>query len=157
MQLQAQYLHEVLEPSPPFDQASRTRRSDMQHQLLQMYAKCVTQGDTAVAQRQLKLHLREHIAWERETVWRTMIEHERRGDGGLPRSVAIAVPEENGVVVKTPIGKLRFSRRHIWVTVSVLAFLTLLKVQTVEDDAANRCFAILIFATILWATEVRHN
>jgi hypothetical protein len=31
---------------------------------------------------------------------------------------------------------------------------SLLNVQTVDEEEANQCFAVLVFATDLWATEV---
>ncbi|KAA1467267.1 Sodium/sulfate symporter [Dentipellis sp. KUC8613] len=151
--LQPYFLHEVLEPTPPFDQASRSRLQEAQSVLLHLYARCVTHGEVAAAQRHLKMHLREHIAWERDTVWRQMIGRERRGEGGTPLEIAGDLGDEKGLHVKTPLGSLRVSRRKIWALLSVLVFVLLLNVQSVEGVTANRCFAILVFATILWATE----
>ncbi|KAI9451365.1 SPX-domain-containing protein [Lactarius psammicola] len=151
--LQAHYLHDILEPTPPFDQASRTRIADAQSQLLQLYAKCVTFGDTAAAQRYLKLHLREHIAWERDTVWRQMIGRERRGENGIPLGAPVDNTVEKAFEVRTRVGRVRLSRRKAWIIFSALVFAILLNVQTVEGEEANRCFAVLVFATLLWATE----
>jgi phosphate transporter len=156
-QLQAHYLHDILEPTPPFDQASRTRIADAQSQLLQLYAKCVTYGDPTAAQRYLKLHLREHIAWERDTVWRQMIGRERRGENGTPLGAPLDTTVEKAFEVRTRVGRVRLSRRKAWIIVSVLAFTILLNVQAVEGEEANRCFAVLVFATLLWATEVRRG
>jgi phosphate transporter len=153
--LKDHYLHDILEPTPPFDQESRTRIADAQSALLQLYAKCVTQGDTAAAQRYLKLHLREHIAWERDTVWRQMIGRERRGEGGTPLGAPVDTTEEKAFEVRTRVGRFRLSRRKAWVVLSALIFFVLLNVRTIEEEEANRCFAILVFATLLWATEVR--
>ncbi|KAN0133328.1 sodium/sulfate symporter [Lactarius tabidus] len=151
--LQAHYLHDILEPTPPFDQASRARIADAQSQLLQLYAKCVTDGDTAAAQRYLKLHVREHIAWERDTVWRQMIGRERRGENGIPLGAPLDTTIEKAFEVRTRVGRVRLSRRKAWVIVSAVVFATLLNVQTVKGEEANRCFAVLVFATLLWATE----
>jgi hypothetical protein len=123
--------------------------------LLQLYAKCVTHGDTAAAQRYLKLHLREHIAWERDTVWRQMIGRERRGEGGTPLGAPVDTTEEKAFEVRTRVGRFRFSRRSAWVVLSTLIFFILLNVQTIEEEEANRCFAVLVFVILLWATEVR--
>ncbi|KAI0259100.1 SPX domain-containing protein [Gloeopeniophorella convolvens] len=151
--LQAHYLHDILEPTPPFDQASRAKITDAQTALLHLFAKCVTHGDAAAAQRYLKLNLREHIAWERDTVWRQMIGRERRGDGGTPLGVPMDNTEEKAFEVNTRVGRVRLSRRKIWTVVSAIIFTILLNVQTVEGEEANRCFAVLVFATVLWATE----
>lgn len=112
-----------------------------------------------LANRQLKMHQREHIAWERDTVWRQMIGKERRGenDGQLKAIGATLVKEdESGLLdVSTPVGRFRLTKKKISLVVAVGLFITLLNVQTVEGEEANRCFAILMFSTVMWATEVR--
>jgi phosphate transporter len=112
------------------------------------------QGDTVGAQRFLKLNLREHVAWERDTVWRQMIGRERRGEGGTPLGAPVDTTEEKAFEVKTRVGRVRLSRRRVWVALSASIFTILLNVQTVDEEEANRCFAVLVFATLLWATEV---
>jgi phosphate transporter len=52
------------------------------------------------------------------------------------------------------IGHVCLSRCKGWVIVSAVVFATLLNVQTVKGEEANRCFVVLVFATLLWATEV---
>lgn len=158
-QLKDRYLHDVVEHAPPFTQASKDKIAATLHKLLHLYAHCVTKEDVSAAQRQLKLHQRENIAWERDTVWRQMIGRERRGeaDGHLETvGGTLAVQQEaEAVQIRTPLGRLKLKRRHIWQAIAAAVFLTLLNVQSVDGDEANRCFAILVFATILWATEVR--
>ncbi|KAN0113785.1 sodium/sulfate symporter [Russula decolorans] len=151
--LQAHYLHDILEPIPPFDQASRAKIADAQSALAHLYVKCVTDGDLAAAQRFLKLNLREHIAWERDTVWRQMIGRERRGEGGTPLGAPVDTTVEKAFEVRTRVGRVRLSRRKAWVVISALVFAILLNVSIVKGDEANRCFAVLVFATLLWATE----
>ncbi|KAI0280667.1 SPX domain-containing protein [Russula aff. rugulosa BPL654] len=151
--LQAHYLHDILEPTPPFDQASHARIADAQSALAHLYAKCVTDGDLAAGQRYLKLNLREHIAWERDTVWRQMIGRERRGEGGTLLGAPVDTTEEKAFEVRTRVGRVRLSRRKAWVVISALVFAILLNLSIIEGDEANRCFAVLVFATLLWATE----
>ncbi|KAL0945321.1 hypothetical protein HGRIS_000823 [Hohenbuehelia grisea] len=150
------YLHDVVERAQPFTQASKDKLTDNLNQLLDLYAKCVTLGDRSKAKLQLKLHQRENIAWERDTVWRQMIGRERRGDSdGHPKAIGSVVQEEadSGMDVKTPVGRVKFKRRHLFLLIAVTTFIILLNVQTVDGVEANRCFAILMFCTILWATE----
>jgi phosphate transporter len=158
-QLKDRYLHDVVEHAPPFTQASKDRITAALRKLLHLYSHCVTKEDVSAAQRQLKLHQREHIAWERDTVWRQMIGRERRGEGdGDSETVGgtLAVQQEaEAVEIQTPLGHLKLKRRHIWKAIAVTVFLTLLRIQTVDGEEANKCFAILVFATILWASEVR--
>ncbi|KAI0926346.1 hypothetical protein AcV5_008835 [Taiwanofungus camphoratus] len=158
--LQDHYLHDVVEQAAPFTQASKDRLNGAINLLVGLYAKCVTHGDVQAAQRQLKTHQREHIAWERDTVWRQMIGHARRGRGdgdgagGLgPGGSLVPEPEKGLLDVRTRVGHFKLTAKQVYLLVAVIVFVVLLNVQTVEGVEANRCFAILVFATIMWATE----
>ncbi|KAH9948583.1 Sodium/sulfate symporter [Amylocystis lapponica] len=157
-ELQDQYLHDVVEQAGPFTQASKDKLDGTIHVLLSLYTKCVTRGDFTAAQRQLKMHQREHIAWERDTVWRQMIGSARRGEGDSPGphtlgGSLVLEPEKGLLNVQTPAGRIKFTPKHLYMAVAVAVFIILLNVQTVDGIEANRCLAILVFATILWASE----
>ncbi|KAJ8518452.1 hypothetical protein ONZ45_g4472 [Pleurotus djamor] len=155
--LKDRYLHEIVEKTHPFTQHSKDRLNDGISRLLELYAKCVTQGDRSLAKQQLKLHQRENIAWERDTVWRQMIGRERRGEmDGEPKGIgSVLLPDSDGALlaVPTPVGRLRVKRKHIYSLVAIALLVSLLQVQSVTGDEANKCFAILMFSTVLWATE----
>ncbi len=151
-------MHNVVEQAYPFLQTSRERLEDAINRLILLYAKCVTRDDISAAKRQLKMHQREHIAWERDTVWRQMIGQERHGqtDDGQAKALGGHIETEDNAIlaVGTPVGRLRLTRKHIALVVALVVFVTLLNVQVVAGAAANNCLAILIFSTIMWATEV---
>ncbi|KAH9838741.1 Sodium/sulfate symporter [Rhodofomes roseus] len=155
--LQEHYLHDVVEQAPPFAQPVKDRLNATITLLVEQYTKCVTRGDHRAAQRQLQLHQREHIAWERDTVWRQMIGHARRGgteDSPATRGGTLVLEPEKGLLdVNTKAGHLRFTIKHVCLLVSVLVFIILLNVQTLDGVEASRCLAVLVFATIMWATE----
>lgn len=158
IQLKDHYLHEVVEDGLPFQRASKDKITDGIQRLQNLYAKCVTRGDRAAALQQLKLHQRENIAWERDTVWRQMIGRERRGelDGDVKViGATLVTEEESGLLqVPTPVGRFRLTRKKIFLVIAIAVFAVLLNITVLDDVAANRCFAILIFSTIMWATEV---
>ncbi|KAH9902404.1 Sodium/sulfate symporter [Cubamyces lactineus] len=156
--LQDRYLHGVVEQAVPFQQATKDRLSSKIALLVELYARCVTHGDTVEARRQLKLHQREHIAWERDTVWRQMISQARRGasddNGMIAMGGSLIVEPERGLLtIQTPIGRVKLTGKLLYALVAVVVFLVLLNVRVVEGAEANKCLAILVFATILWATE----
>ncbi|KLO17367.1 SPX-domain-containing protein [Schizopora paradoxa] len=154
--LKDEYMHNVVEQSYPFLQSSKDRLDDGINRLVVLYAKCVTRDDTSAAKRQLKIHQREHIAWERDTVWRQMIGQERRGetDGQVKALGGHIEIEENAVLaIATPVGKFRLTRKHISLVVALVVFVTLLNVEVVDGLPANNCLAVLIFSTIMWASE----
>jgi phosphate transporter len=99
------------------------------------------------------------IIWERDTVWRQMIGKERRGetDGRVKSLITVGGRQEPSrplVTLSTPLGTLRINGKHISFLAAVTAFVAILKLPIVNGGEANRCLAILVFATILWATEV---
>ena len=156
--LQDRYLHGVVEQAVPFQQTTKDRLNSKIALLVELYARCVTHGDTVEARRQLKLHQREHIAWERDTVWRQMISQARRGasdeNGMIAMGGSLIVEPERGLLnVQTPIGRVKLTGKMLYALVAAVVFLVLLNVQVVEGAEANKCLAILVFATILWATE----
>ncbi|KAI0667948.1 Sodium/sulfate symporter [Trametes maxima] len=156
--LQDRYLHGVVEQAVPFQQTTKDRLNGKISQLVELYSRCVTKGDTIEGRRQLKLHQREHIAWERDTVWRQMISQARRGageDGGMMTmgGSLIVEPTRGLLDIQTPIGRVKLTSKALYALVALVVFIVLLNVQVVDGVEANKCFAVLVFATILWATE----
>ncbi|KAJ7765942.1 SPX domain-containing protein [Mycena maculata] len=160
-ELKDAYLHGSVEPAPPFTAASRATLTTLVTRLVDLYAKCVTRGDRGLAKQQLRLHQRENIAWERDTVWRQMIGRERRGDGETlgPAGASLLKEEEEdskpGMLFQWGPARFRATKKKIALLVAVAIFVALLNTQVVDVDKpeANRCFAVLIFCTVLWATE----
>ncbi|TDL25556.1 SPX-domain-containing protein [Rickenella mellea] len=154
-ELKDTYLHEVVEDAHPFTYASKDHLNATINLLVDLYTKCVTSGDHGAASRQLKARQREQIAWDRDTVWRQMIGRERRGesDGQVKALGGRVETIEDGLHVPTPVGRFKITMKKLSLVVAIVIFSILLNVQTVDGEEANRCFAILIFCTIMWATE----
>ncbi|KAJ7613156.1 SPX domain-containing protein [Roridomyces roridus] len=155
-ELKDTYLHNTVETAIPFTSASRATLTALTARLVDLYAKCVTRGDHSLAKQQLRLHQRENIAWERNTVWRQMIGRERHGEGGATVALEeLALTEEGtekpGTLFR--LGRLRVTRSKVAMAVAVAIFAALLAFPVVEGGPQNRCFAILMFCTVLWATE----
>jgi phosphate transporter len=145
---------------PPFSDAAKATMEDLVNRVTALYARCVTRGDSEAAQKTLRLHQREHVAWERDTVWRTMLS-QTRGAGNTDEGVVEGTPrvvnpiEEKPLVsLRTPLGRIKVTKKVVSVIVALATLVILLNVQVVDGVEANRCLAILAFATILWATEV---
>lgn len=150
-------MHDVVEDAYPFRQATKDRLNNAINHLVLLYAKCVTRDDVSIAARQLKVYQREHIAWERDTVWRTMISQERRGahDGQMKALGGhIEVEENAALAISTPVGRLRLTSKKGFLVAAFIVFAILLNVRVFSGTEANNCFAILVLSTILWATEV---
>ncbi|KAF8547929.1 Sodium/sulfate symporter [Imleria badia] len=147
--LKGRYMHDI---------SSREKLTAAIDRLVTLYAKCVTGDDPHAALQQLKVHQREHIAWERNTVWRQMLAQERRGaaDASDLMGGGILVREEKSstIGVSTPLGAFRFKRKRISLIIAIAVFIVLVNTNVIKDGSeANKCFAILMFSTIMWASE----
>ncbi|KAF8442031.1 SPX domain-containing protein [Boletus edulis BED1] len=157
-ELKDRYMHDIVEARLPFLQSSKDKLTAAINRLVTLYAKCVTGDDPNTAVQQLKVHQREHIAWERNTIWRQMLAQERRGASDPSDFVGggiLAREEECGIVdIPTPFGGFRLKRKRVSLIVAIAVFVVLMNTHVIKDGPeANKCFAILIFSTIMWASE----
>ncbi|KAF8339631.1 SPX domain-containing protein [Cantharellus anzutake] len=156
--LKEMYMRERVDKDYPFEPATKSHLDEFISELVNHYARCVTRGNQTAALKQLKLYQREQIVWERDTVWRQMIGKERRGenDGQVKSLLSASVQHEAApplLAIPTPLGVFKVTGRRIWLAIALTAFIALLNTRVLDGREANRCFAVLIFATILWASE----
>jgi phosphate transporter len=138
------------------------------------YADIVTRGDIEMARRELRLHLREHVVWERNTVWREMIGIERKaqaanlgirgtilGSDNDPKKARLQGDNEDSAMkeVQTPVGRYACPKfllsSTFWILVATIAiFAILLAVPIMEEPEQQNCLALVVFVSLLWATEV---
>lgn len=167
-ELKDSYIRDQVKKTVPFIGDSKDKLNNGIERLVDLYTRCVSRGDRNMAKQQLRFHQRENIAWERDTVWRQMIGNERRGDQNSPTpgllsnrhnedlagAALIKEPKEPLMAVRTPIGRLKITWKLIWLIVALLVFIAVANLKIVDGAAANSCLAILVFCTIMWATEV---
>ncbi|KAJ9475297.1 Low-affinity phosphate transporter PHO91 [Pseudozyma hubeiensis] len=165
--LKDRYMNDILRAQQPFSAETKRSLDECIDTLVQLYAKVVTGGDIGASMSQLKTHLREQVVWQRNTVWREMIGIERRAQGAaLERTVMGSGKTDDfepkkPFRLRTPCGSFTIPS---WLSMSTLhliiaftALVALLKApglrffNRVEEQ---NCLAMLVFCTILWATEV---
>lgn len=172
--LKSSWIKSNVKPAYPFQESTMDHLSDNLTKVEEAYASIVTKGDVEAARRELRLHLREHVVWERNTVWREMIGIERKaqaanlgirntmlGANGDPRKGRLQGDEEEGALkeVNLPIGKYRCPKFLVtstfWVLCLIIAiFAVLLVVPIMEKPEQQNCLALVVFVSLLWATEV---
>lgn len=160
--------------SYPFRQSTTTSLNDALYGLEKGYATVVTKGDVEAARKELRLHLREHVVWERNTVWREMIGIERKaqaanlgirhtmlGQDTDPQNARLQGDAEATKMkqVRTPIGRYSCPKflfdPTFWTLILVIAvFAVLLAVPIMKETEQQNCLALVIFVSLLWATEV---
>ncbi|PSR85628.1 SPX domain-domain-containing protein [Coniella lustricola] len=165
------YMEKYVEPAYPFQATTLRELEENISKMEQAYCEIVTNGNEEAAKRDLRSHLREHVVWERNTVWRDLIGMERRaeaaslGRGLLGRGDVTKTrlqgdddssPETKQIV--TPFGKFTcpvwlFSSAMFTLLVTVAIFFVLLFVPLMEKPEQQNCLAMLVFVSLLWATE----
>lgn len=172
--LRQHYLSERVEKAYPFRHETREALNEKIGALEELFARVCTDGDVIAAQKDLKLHLREHVVWERNTVWREMIGIERRAQaaalgissalvGGRKSADGQVDEETKGFEIPTPVGRVKlprwcpswlFSASMATLIVCLAVFLVLLLTPTFKSVEQANCLAMLVFVSLLWATEV---
>ncbi|KAG9241627.1 SPX domain-containing protein [Calycina marina] len=173
--LKSSYIKKNVTPAYPF-LPDTTKHIDVNISKIEKeYAAIVTQGDVDVSKRELRLHLREHVVWERNTVWREMIGIERKAQAAnLGLSRALLGPDHDPAKARlqgdddaatgmkelqTPVGRFRLptwlvSPTFITLLLIIGVFFTLLFIPFMKKEEQQNCLAMLIFVSLLWATEV---
>ncbi|QGA20517.1 hypothetical protein EYB26_008222 [Talaromyces marneffei] len=171
--LRRAYINGTVSPAYPFTDATAEHLDENICHMEQVYAEIVTRGDLALARRELRLHLREHVVWERNTVWREMIGIERKaqaanmgirrtllgGDHDPSTAQRQGDIESRGKEIKTPLGRWYFpewvcSLSFFSLVGIMIIFAVLLSVPIMEKPEQQNCLAMLVFVSLLWATEV---
>ncbi|KAH8601709.1 SPX domain-containing protein [Bisporella sp. PMI_857] len=173
--LKSKYVQKYVSTAHPFLPETIKHIEENISRMEQAYASIVTQGDVALAKKELRLHLREHVVWERNTVWREMIGIERKaqaanmglrrtllGTDNDPAKARLQGDDDDMVNMKeleTPIGRFRcptwlFSSTMLTLIVIIGVFFALLFIPIMKKPEQQNCLAMLIFVSLLWATEV---
>jgi phosphate transporter len=168
------YISEHVAPAYPFQKKTLESLGANINKVEASYAKVVTQGSIEEARRELRLHLREHVVWERNTVWREMIGIERKGQaanlgirntmlGGDndPRLVRLQGDEAALAMkeISTPVGKYScpawLFTPTLYTLIAILAiFFVLITVPILKQPEQQNCLAMVVVVSLLWATEV---
>jgi phosphate transporter len=158
----------------PFTNPTIARLDDRIATVERLYAGMVTNGDIGLSKRELRLHLREHVVWERNTVWREMIGIERKAQAaniGIRRTLlggeqdpesAQRQGDEQEPETKefsTPVGRCPVPRWLLTSTFAtlvaiVIVFCAMLSFPIMAEPEQQNCLAMLVFASLLWSTEV---
>ena len=172
MELRAKYMSNFVDPAYPFRRETMKNLDEKITAVEQAYADIVTQGDLERAKRDLRSHLREHVVWERNTVWRELIGLERRAEAASLGRGLLGAPNDgmrtrlqgDDVVlsptqqIKTPLGRFTcptwvLGQPMLTLLLIIVTFLVLLFVPIMDLPEQQNCLAMLVFVSLLWATE----
>lgn len=173
-QLRAKYMETVVDRSYPFLRETMDHLEENIRKMETAYANIVTQGDESLARKDLRSHLREHVVWERNTVWRDLIGMERRAEAASLGAKGLLGASNDGMKIRlqgddtpavsttdviTPIGRFSFptwmlGSSMLTTLAIVLVFVVFLAIPIIDKPEQQACLAMLIFVSLLWATEV---
>lgn len=147
------YLSSLPKKSYVFKPSTMTQVEKYLDSLVSLYAKiCNHSDDLESARSELSIHLREHVVWERNTVWRDMIGLERKSQA-LNQSATILSGEEKSPTARKPLQSNIKTSTVIKLFCACAIFMILLVVSPFEEVEQKNCFALLVLASTLWATE----
>ncbi|KAI5457285.1 SPX domain-containing protein [Mariannaea sp. PMI_226] len=171
-ELKSGYIEAHVESAYPFKEDTKRVLEENIAKMEEAYASVVTNGDEDLARKDLRSHLREHVVWERNTVWRDLIGIERRAEAaGLAQALlgqdrsrasrrlqgdeAKALPTAH---IRTPFGSITLppwlASSSFWVLIICVAiFFALLSLPLMENPEQQNCLAMLVFVSLMWATE----
>ncbi|KAI0010067.1 SPX-domain-containing protein [Xylariaceae sp. FL0662B] len=166
------YMEKNVEAAYPFLPETIRHIEEYIEQIEKAYTDVVTQGDEALAKKDLRSHLREHVVWERNTVWRELIGLERRAEaaslgkrllGTQNDGMKIRLQGDDAPVapmkqINTPLGRFTcptwlFGSTMFTLIGIIAVFLVLLYAPIMERPEQQNCLAMLVFVSLLWATE----
>ncbi|KAM0536785.1 hypothetical protein ACHAP6_002344 [Verticillium nonalfalfae] len=171
-ELRVKYTAASVDPAYPFKPETMETIEANIAKMEKAYTDIVTNGDEALAKRDLRSHLREHVVWERNTVWRDMIGMERRAEaaslgrsllGTDPTAITRRLQGDNDDTpvtkeLKTPIGRFAVpswlaSAAMLQLLLIIAIFFVILFAPIMESPEQQNCLALLVFVSLLWATE----
>lgn len=171
-QLRAKYMDTFVDTAYAFRPDTTKVLEEQIHLMVRAYTDIVTKGDEDAATRDLRSHLREHVVWERNTVWRELIGLERRAEAASlghtllgreadPTAHRLQGDDELVLPTKeiaTPLGRFRLPAWLVSSTLMTLIiifaiFFALLFIPIMKKPEQQNCLALLVFVSLLWATE----
>ncbi|KAK5778257.1 Pho91p PWA37_000500 [Arxiozyma heterogenica] len=173
--LRSQYLKYIESQSHVFDSVTLKKLNQIINETVVEYAKLSQNinisdsNDELInydeALDELSSHLRDHIAWERNTVWKDMMNIERLSNNAKRQDLI----ENQTSSLEKPLQQVRHwdtLPQGLWLllrTPSIIKFIVISVIFGLllfsgaftffNDPLEQNCFAILVYASLLWATE----
>lgn len=154
--LKDDYLNDLPQRTYIFRDSTISKVEDNINSLIKLYALICNHGDDLeTAKSELSIHLREHVIWERNTIWRDMIGLERKTYAANSK-VSNSDNTNNEKNSGNMSSGFNISIKNPMITKLLLICLItviLLNFSPFDDEQQKNCFALLICASLLWATE----
>lgn len=170
--LRPKYMDAVVSTAYPFRPETAQLLEENIAKMVKAYSAIITDGDEELAKRDLRSHLREHVVWERNTVWRDLIGLERRAEAASLGHTLLGIDADPAKTrlqgddeliaplkeISTPFGRIRCPPWLLNTTLLNLViilgiFFAMLSFPILERPEQQNCLALLVLVSLLWATE----
>ncbi|KAJ1732674.1 low-affinity phosphate transporter [Coemansia biformis] len=152
-QLRDVFMRETVNGTHPFTTAAQDALREHMEGVAYVFGAVSGLESLDDALRELKACLREEVVWERNTVWRDMIANER-----MVNAVGVQPPDLDGVPGDA-MGELKPRRmtntqkQLLRLAACTAAFAAVWAIPLFAEPEQQRCWAMLIYVSLLWATE----
>ncbi|KAJ2826042.1 low-affinity phosphate transporter, partial [Coemansia erecta] len=147
--LRAAYMDGTVKAAYAFTEAAQGRLREHMEGVAYAYGLAARLGSLDEALRELKRCLREEVVWERNTVWRDMIASER-----MVNAVGVQSPDLDDVPAELKPRRVTNTQRQLLrLAACTAAFAAAWAVPLFAGAEQQRCWAMLVFVSLLWATE----
>ena len=150
--LRKEYMNTKVLVAKPFTEVTAGKLRYVLERVERVYADMFCHGHIQRAIRQMKTHLRDQVSYERNTVWKDMVTQERQIHGAHINEPKVPEP-----LYRIPLTSLEIPvkqlRNMLLFLSSLIIFLILVNINIFGSSEENHCFALLVFAAMLWATE----
>lgn len=149
--IRQQFINDHVKTCHPFTTQAMHLLQSRINRLEKIYADMFARGQVHLAIQQMRVHLRDQVTYERNTVWKDMVNQElRMRDAHIKEAAPVKcyrIPFSRHTVPASQVHSLGA------LLASLTVFIILLNVNIFGATHENHCFALLVFASMLWATE----
>lgn len=146
------YFAKIVKTAEPFSAENFARIDNTLEHVLNMYAAVFTMGKKHLAEVELKMHMHDHIIFERSTVWKDLVGKERQ-----TMDAHASIPLKGSTV---PYLNIFISHKTMYnifgFLLALTVYIVLTCIDTMNQKEASKCLALLLFAALMWAFEVTH-
>ncbi|KAI7893965.1 SPX domain-containing protein [Mucor mucedo] len=145
--LRQSYFEKIVKDVEAFSPENLATIDNTLEHVLDMYAAVFTMGNKHYALVELKMHLHDHVVFDRSTVWKDLVGKERQRT-----DAHVSMPSQGFT-----IGRFFISRKTLinifGFLVSLILYIILMCFDTMGQKEASKCLALLIFSALMWAFE----
>ncbi|KAJ2465047.1 low-affinity phosphate transporter, partial [Coemansia sp. RSA 2322] len=152
-ELRESYTNGVVKAAYPFASAAQT--SLREHMEAMAYVFGLASGYSTMDESLLELKkcLREEVVWERNTVWRDMIANERMVNAVGVQSPDLDQDESAATSSLKPRQLSSTQRQLLRLAACTAVFAVTWAIPAFDGVEQQRCWAMLVYVSLLWATE----